>query len=120
MYAFLSLLCSADCLTEATHRSFHWTGTLARTHVGESAAEVAEADRTGMTPAGRGDKFATGGCFGKADSAIPSVWDTRRKLSNAYDAMRRGVANSSQFADSRRKFSRCAEQAGVSGAGPGT
>lgn len=91
-----------------------------RTHVGESAAEVSEADRSGMTPAGRGQDFATGGCFGQAAAAVPSVWETRRELSGAYDAMRRGVADSPGFAAARRKFTGCAERgAGILAAGPG-
>jgi hypothetical protein len=61
-----------------------------QTLLGESAADVAEADRTGEVPAGRrADEFATGGCVGLSKAAIPSVWDARRQLTADLDALRR-------------------------------
>ena len=61
-----------------------------RSLLGESAADVAEADRTGVVPAGRrADEFATGGCLGEAEAAVPSIWDTRRDLAPELDALRR-------------------------------
>jgi hypothetical protein len=58
--------------------------------LGESAADVAETDRTGVVPEGRrADEFATGGCFGRAEAAVPSVWDARRELATEVDALRR-------------------------------
>ncbi len=61
-----------------------------QTLLGESAHDVAEADRTGEVPAGRrAEEFATGGCVGGAKSAIPSVWDARRELAAELDALRR-------------------------------
>lgn len=91
-----------------------------RAFVGESAADLAEADRTQMTPPGRGDDFATGGCVGKAASTVPSVWSLRRQLSGDYDAMRRGVSSSSEFQETRAKFTKCAQETnGIKAAGPG-
>ena len=61
-----------------------------QTLVGESAAEVAETDRSGVVPEGRlAEEFATGGCVGAAEAAVPSVWDARRGLAAELDAMRR-------------------------------
>ena len=63
-----------------------------QTLLGESAADVAEADRTGIVPDGRrAEEFATGGCLGEAKAAIPSIWDVQRNLSGEMDAMRQGV-----------------------------
>jgi hypothetical protein len=61
-----------------------------QTLLGESAVDVTETDRTGAVPEGRSaEDFATGGCFGEADEAIPSVWDARRELAPDLDALRR-------------------------------
>ena len=61
-----------------------------QTLLGESADDVAEADRTGNVPEGRrAEEFATGGCFGRARAAVPSVWDARRELAPELDALRR-------------------------------
>jgi hypothetical protein len=64
-----------------------------QTLLGESAADVDEADRTGIVPEGRrADEFATGGCSGQARAAVPSIWDARRDLAPELDALRqRGV-----------------------------
>ena len=64
-----------------------------QTLLGESAADVAEADRTGIVPEGRSaEEFATGGCFGQAEAAVPSIWDARRDVAPELDALReRGV-----------------------------
>jgi hypothetical protein len=65
----------------------------AQTLLGESAADVAAADRTGEVPAGRSaDEFATGGCVGEAAAAVPSIWDAPRRLAAETDALRRDVA----------------------------
>lgn len=64
-----------------------------QTLLGESAADIAEADRTGEVPAGRrADEFATGGCYGTAQQAVPSIWDTRRELSADLDTLRADVS----------------------------
>jgi hypothetical protein len=64
-----------------------------QTLLGESAAEVAETDRTGVVPEGRrAEEFATGGCVGAADAAVPSVWDARRDLAAEVDAVRQQAA----------------------------
>lgn len=88
--------------------------------VGESAVDLAEADRTQMPPAGRGDDFATRGCVGKAQDRLPSVWDLRRQLSNSYDQMRRSVSESKEFIQAKRDFSICVKQSsGLSASDPG-
>jgi hypothetical protein len=64
-----------------------------QTLLGESAADVAVADRTGEVPAGRrADEFATGGCVGEAAVAVPSIWDAPRRLAAEMDALRSEVA----------------------------
>lgn len=78
----------------ATNRAYEQTLTPAererynQTLLGESAAEIAEADRTGLVPEGRGEDFARGGCTGAARKAIPSIWDTPRALAGALEAAR--------------------------------
>jgi hypothetical protein len=70
-------------LSDAERERYH------QTLLGESAAAVAEADRTGIVPEGRpAEEFAMGGCFGEADAAVPSVWDARRELAPDLDALR--------------------------------
>lgn len=59
-----------------------------QTLIGETAAAIAEADRTDIIPEGRGDDFARGGCFGDARKAIPSIWDTPRAVGDALEAAR--------------------------------
>jgi hypothetical protein len=66
-----------------------------QTLLGEGAADVAEADRTGEVPAGRrADEFARGGCVGRAAAAVPSVWAGRRALAPELDTLRRGAGPS--------------------------
>jgi hypothetical protein len=84
--------------------------------VAESAADLEQADRTGMVPAGRGEEFASGGCVGKAQSAVPSVWRLRQRLSDSYDAMRRSVSTSS---DLRNSFQDCVQGSKLTASNPG-
>jgi hypothetical protein len=71
-----------------------------QTLLGETAAEVAETDRTGVVPEGRrAEEFATGGCFGRAQEAVPSVWDARRDLATELDALRRANTGSDAAAE---------------------
>jgi hypothetical protein len=66
-----------------------------QTLVGESAADLAQADTTGEVPAGRrADGFATGGCVGQSKAAVPSIWDARRELSADLDALHRNGSDS--------------------------
>lgn len=90
-----------------------------RAYVGESAADVEGADQSGGPPPGRGDDFAQGGCLGKARGSIGSVWDHRRKLSDEYDTMRRGIPFAPEFSDSRVSFRQCARERGVDADNPG-
>jgi hypothetical protein len=91
-----------------------------QTLIGESAADVAEADRTGVVPDGRAEDFATGGCFGAAEAAIPTVWDGQRGLSNELDAMRREIAGSAEMQETAGAYGDCVQAAvGVTASGPG-
>lgn len=61
--------------------------------LGESAADVAEADRTGEVPEGRtADDFANGGCHGEAREAIPGIWKVPQALAPEVDALRASAA----------------------------
>ena len=71
-----------------------------QTLLGESAADVAEADSTGVVPdRRRAEEFATGGCYGRAREAVPGIWEAPRALAAEMDAMRRGSADPSAAAD---------------------
>lgn len=86
---------------------------------GESAADIAEANETGRVPAGRGEDFATGGCFGEASDAIPSVWDLRRQVIDELVAMNREVADSAELREAGVEYGKCALQVGgVTARGP--
>lgn len=88
-----------------------------QTLLGESAADVAEAERTGAIPHGRGPDFATGGCLRAAAVAIPSMWDRQRPLRNQLD---RDIAASAEMGAARSEYRRCARAAGdVVASGPG-
>lgn len=89
-------------------------------YVGESTADITEADRSGRTPTGRGADFATRGCVGVGNDRVPSVWDTRRQLAPAYDAMRRALSDTPEFAETRDSFGECVRrEAGILVKGPG-
>jgi hypothetical protein len=92
-----------------------------QTLLAESAADVAEADRTGVVPGGRrAEEFATGGCTGEARAAIPSIWDAQRSLSAEIDAMRQEISGSAGMQRTAGEYVECAEAAaGVTASGPG-
>jgi hypothetical protein len=92
-----------------------------QTLLAESAADVAEADRTGEVPGGRrAEEFATGGCTGEARAAIPSIWDAQRSLSAEIDAMRQEISGSAGMQRTAGEYVECAEAAaGVTASGPG-
>jgi hypothetical protein len=92
-----------------------------RTLHGESLADVAEADRTGIVPDGRrAEEFATGGCVGEAKAAIPSIWDAQRNLSAEMDAMRQEIVGSAEMRETAAAYAECAQDAGgVAASGPG-
>jgi hypothetical protein len=92
-----------------------------QTLLGESVADVAEADRTGIVPDGRGaEEFATGGCVGQAKVAIPSIWDAPRALSAQMDAIRQEIAGSAEMRETAAAYAECAQNAGgVTASGPG-
>jgi hypothetical protein len=90
------------------------------TLLGESAADVAEADRTGVVPDGRrAEEFATGGCFGEVRAAVPSIWDAQRSLSAEMDAIRQNIAGSAEMQGTADQYAECAETGGVTASGPG-
>jgi hypothetical protein len=88
-----------------------------QTLLGESAADVAEAEVTGEIPHGRGPDFATGGCRGAAAEAIPTIWDRQRPLRQQLDVE---IAASPELGAARSQYRRCAEGAGdIAASDPG-
>jgi hypothetical protein len=80
-----------------------------QTLLGESAADVAEADRTGQIPQGRGPHFAAGGCLGAAATATPNIWDRQRQLRQQLDE---AIAASAELRAARSQYRQCAEATG--------
>jgi hypothetical protein len=88
-----------------------------QTLLGESAADVAEAEVTGEIPHGRGPDFATRGCRGAAAEAIPTIWDRQRPLRQQLDE---DIAASPELGAARSQYRRCAEDAGdIAASDPG-
>jgi hypothetical protein len=92
-----------------------------QTLLGESAADVTETDRTGVVPAGRpAEEFASGGCFGEAKAAIPSIWVAQRSLTADVGAMGQEIAGSAEMRGTVGEYAECAEaEGGVTASGPG-
>ncbi|MGH6692949.1 MAG: hypothetical protein ACREF4_19960 [Gammaproteobacteria bacterium] len=80
-----------------------------QTLLGESATDMAEAERTGAIPQGRGPDFATGGCVGAAKMAVPSIWDRQRPLRQQLD---QDIAASAELRAARSQYRQCAQAAG--------
>ena len=80
-----------------------------QTLLGESAADVAEAERTEEIPRGGGPDFATGGCLGAAETAIPSIWDRQRPLRRQLDEE---TAASAELRAARTQYRQSAQAAG--------
>jgi hypothetical protein len=80
-----------------------------QTLLGESAANVAEAERSGEIPRGRGPDFATGGCVGAAQTANPNVWDRQRPLRGQLD---QDIAASPELRAARSEYRQCAQAVG--------
>jgi len=78
----------------------------------ETATDIAEANRSGAVPVGRGEDFASGGCVGVATSTVPSIWDLRRALADDFVGLHRDVASSPELDQTRAEFARCARGAG--------
>jgi len=88
-----------------------------QTLLAESAADVAESDRTGEIPSGRGPDFATGGCLGAARTANPNVWDRQRLLRQRFD---QDVAASPELRAARSHYGQCAKaNGGIVASDPG-
>jgi hypothetical protein len=68
-----------------------------QTLLGESAADVDEANRTDQVPH---VNFATGGCFGGARAAVPGVWDAPRHL----NSQGRPAPSASEVAAVRQRY----------------
>lgn len=79
---------------------------------GESAADIAESNRTGQIPEGRDPDFRRGGCFGQGEASAPSIWELRRELDDALIAMHRSVADSPELGATRTEFRACAQRVG--------
>lgn len=80
---------------------------------GESAADIAKANRTGQVPSGRADGFADGGCTGKAAVMVGSIWDLRRSLATEYADLHRATFNSPELVKARDAFRLCTEDVGA-------
>jgi hypothetical protein len=80
-----------------------------QTWLGESAADVAEAERTGVIPPGRGPDFATGGCLGAAKTAIPGIWGGQRPLRQQLD---QEIAASPELRAAQSHYRQCAQATG--------
>lgn len=78
----------------------------------ESAAAIEEADRTGVVSSSRGESFATGGCFGEAQAALPGIWQARHMLEEALEEMRRDIASSPQMSVVTEHYADCTHDAG--------
>lgn len=81
--------------------------------LGESAADVATADRTGEVPEGRtADEFAAGGCVGEAKAAVPGIWDAPRRLTTDMAALRQEIASSPALRATAGQYASCVADAG--------
>jgi hypothetical protein len=80
-----------------------------QTWLGESAADVAEAERTGEIPSGRGPDFASGGCLGAAKAAIPGIWDRQRPLRQQFDE---DLAAGRELRAAKSQYRQCAQSVG--------
>jgi hypothetical protein len=80
-----------------------------QTLLGESATDIAQAERTGEIPQGRGPDFATGGCLRAAATAIPSIWD---RLLPLRDQLDQDIAASAELRAARSEYRECARTAG--------
>lgn len=78
----------------------------------ESASDIAATRRSGRVPAGRGAEFATGGCTGEANAAVPSIWTLKYELSVELDALGRDVARSAQIGGTGDAYAECARRVG--------
>lgn len=83
-----------------------------RTLLGERAADIDEANRDGRIPAHRGPDFATGGCFGDAQAAIPGIWQQPRRLEPEFERMRQEIAADPAIERAKQEYATCSERAG--------
>lgn len=75
---------------------------------GETAADLEYVDTTSRLPLGRDPAvFASGGCRGAADAAIPGIWELPRQLFDALMTARAGITESAAFQDARTDFDQC-------------
>lgn len=73
----------------------------------ERAGDIMMAEETGRIPDGRGDDFASGGCFGKAQAAIPGIWNLPRRLSDELEVMRASIDDSAELRGAQRQYAAC-------------
>lgn len=76
---------------------------------GESAADIAEVERTGRLPSGREADFATAGCVGEARSTLPGIWDIQRPLNEELHA---DIDSSEELDEARAQYRECASEVG--------
>lgn len=73
----------------------------------ERAGDIMMAEETGRIPDGRGDDFASGGCFGEAQAAIPGIWNLPRQLGDELEVMRASIDDSAELRDTQRQYAEC-------------
>jgi hypothetical protein len=90
-----------------------------RAMYGESATDIEQTWRTGLVPPGRESDFATGGCVGESNAAVPSVWALQRGLDTELKVHRQEIATSAEMVATGDAYSACARRAGgISARGP--
>ena len=88
-----------------------------RTLLGESAAAIDFLEKSGgqLPPGESAAGFATGGCRGKADAAVGSVWDLRRDLSDDMASLLDEARSAPDFVDAQDEYQRCVQRHGLAG-----
>lgn len=82
---------------------------------GESADDLIAVGETGTAPGG-GSDFATGGCYGEAQSAVPGIWVLKRSMSKDLEATR---TKAFEVAVDDGAYARCAKSYGFDSRSPG-
>lgn len=82
---------------------------------GESADDLIAVGETGSAPGG-GANFATGGCYGEAQSAVPGIWTLKRSMAVDLEATR---TKAFEMAVNDGAYARCAKSYGLDARSPG-
>jgi hypothetical protein len=84
----------------------------------ERADDIMMAEETGRIPDGRGEDFASGGCFGEAQAAIPGIWNLPRQLGDELEVMRASIDDSAELRDAKRQYAACTRESASLDADP--